>query len=143
MKLDELYQEIKKDFPIDERDLGNESLRTTQIWIKYIELYATENMRLEKMIAGRNTLISFKREYYSGNSPPEVYKEKPWNGKTPKSEGGLQALIQNDLDVIAYDEGLIVQKQKIEVLKSCHEEIKRRGFSIKSAIDMVKFMNGA
>lgn len=143
MQLTELYQEIKKDFPIDERDLGNESLRTTKIWIKYIELYATENMRLEKMIAGRNTLISTKREYYSGNAPAEVYKDKPWNGRVPKSEGGLQKLVDNDLDVIAYDEGLIVQQQKIEVLKSCHEEVKRRGYAIKSAIDMVKFMNGA
>jgi len=98
---------------------------------------------LEKMIAGRNTLASTKRDYYSGNAHPEIYKEKPWNGNTPKTEGGMQKLLESDLDLIAYDEGLIVQKQKVHILTECHKEIQRRGFAIKTALDHHKFMNGA
>lgn len=142
MLLSELYTEIANDFPIDNNDLGNESTKSTKLWIKYIKLWSDENLRLEKLQSGRNTLISIKREYYSGNASPEVYQAKPFNGRTPKSEGGLAKLIEADQDVIAYDESLIVQKQKVEVLVSCLDEVKRRGYAIKAAIDYTKFING-
>ena len=143
MKLDELYKSIAEDFPINKADLGSEALKSTTLWIKYIKLWSEEKLRLEKIQSGRNSLIALKREYYSGNASAEVYRDKPFNGKTPKSEGGLAKLVDNDLDVIAYDEGLIVQRNKVEVLEATLDECKRRGYSIRAAIDMVKFENGA
>lgn len=142
MLLTELYTEIANDFPINNTDLGNEATKSTTLWIKYIKLWSDENLRMEKLQSGRSTLIALKREYYSGNASPEIYKANPFNGKSPKTEGGLQKLIENDTDVIAYDESLIVQKQKVEVLVSCLDECKRRGYAIRAAIDYTKFING-
>ena len=142
MLIAELYTEIAKDFPIDQTDLGGEAIKTTSIWVKYIKLWSEETLRLEKLQSGRNTLLSVKREYYSGNAPPEVYKANPFNGKTPKSDKGIQILIDNDLDVIQYDEGLIVQKNKVDILEAALDETKKRGYSKANAITMARFMNG-
>ena|ERR1035437_5235818 len=142
MLIADLHIEIAKDFPIDQTDLGNESCKSTTLWVKYIKLWSDETLRLEKLQSGRNTLISVKREYYSGNAPAEVYKQNPFNGKTPKSDRGIQILVDNDLDVIAYDEGLIVQKNKVEVLEAALDETNKRGYNIANAITMVRFMNG-
>ena len=142
MKLDELHQEISKDFPINKTALADEALKTTSLWCKYIKYWSDEKLRLEKMESGLSTLFSIKREYYSGNASPEVYQQKPFNGRTPKSDRGIQILMEADLDVIAYQEGLIVQKNKVEVLEACLAECKSRGYAIANAISMVKFENG-
>ena len=142
MLLTDLYTEIAKDFPIDKSDLGNEATRSTMLWVKYIKYWSEEKLRWEKLQSGRNTLLSMKREYYSGNAPAEVYKEKPFNGKTPKSDRGIQILVENDIDVIQYDEGIIIQKNKVEVLEAALDECKRRGYAIRAAIDHMKFING-
>src|ERR1035437_8773437 len=142
MKLDELHIKIAKDFPIDNSDLGNEATKTTSLWVTYIKLWSDETLRLEKLQSGRNTLISTKREYYSGNASAAVYQANPFNGKTPKSDRGIQILIENDLDVIQYDEGLNVQKNKVQVLEAALDEWNRRGYGIKTAADVMRFMNG-
>lgn len=143
MKLKELLEKIAKDFPINPTDLQGESLRTSKLWINYITIWSEEKLRLEKMHFALKKLLSEKRNYYSGNALPEVYKSNPWNGKTPRTENGLQKLIEADKEVILYKEGQIVQKNKVEILEAALQECKQRGFSIKHAIDMLKFENGA
>lgn len=142
MKLEELYAQIKEDFPIDSGDLLGETTKTQQLWVKYIQLYSSEKLRLEKMYSSRATLISRLREYYSGNALPEVYKQKPYNGIIPKTENGLMKLVENDQELINYDDATLVQKQKVYVLEESVKECKQRGYSIANAISYTKFLNG-
>lgn len=142
MLLQELYTAIATDFPVDNTDLGNESARTSDLFIKYIRLYSDENLRLSKLANSRKNIVAEKRQYYSGNASPEVYKEKPFEQRI-KTENVLQKYIEEDADIIAYDENIIVQKQKVEILQECLKEIRSRGYAIKAAIEYLKFINGA
>ena len=142
MLLNDLFGEISVDFPIEKTDLGGEALKSATLFIKYIKLYSDEKLRLAKLENERRTLENVKREYYSGNAHPDVYKEKPFSIRI-KTEAVMEKYINNDVDVIKYDEQIIVQKQKVEVLINCLDEVKRRGYSIRNAIDVMKFENGA
>lgn len=143
MKLEELHEMIVADFyPIKQTDLAFESLRSNELFVKYIQLYSTENLRLSKMENDRKKLIAEKREYYSGNAKPEVYQKKPFDIKV-RTDGGIQKYIDADDEVVNYDDALIIQKQKVEVLTAALDQINKRGFAIRQAIDYTKFMNGA
>ena len=143
MKLADILVMISEDFQIDITDLGNEAVRSSELFQKYMPLYREEKRTLEKLESDRKLLISNKREYYSGNASAAVYQAKPWNGKTPATDIGFQRLFEVDKDIIAYDENLIVQRDKVAMLVDCMDEIKRRSYNIRNAIDWQKFINGA
>ena len=118
MKLDELFVEIAKDFPVDETDLKMEVLKTETLWAKYVKIYFLEKIMLEQRQAGRATLYSIKRLYHSGQAGAEVYKQNPPMGPFPKTDAGIDRIINIDQDVIAYDEGTIIQRAKVDALKA-------------------------
>lgn len=143
MKLEELHDLVVKDFySIKQTDLAHESLRSNDLFVKYIQLYSTENLRLSKMENDKKKLVAEKREYYSGNASPDVYKVKPFDVKV-RTDGGIQKYIDADLDIVTYDEAIIIQRQKVEVLTAVLDQINKRGFSIRQAIDYIKFMGGS
>lgn len=142
MKLEELYDEICKDFVIDETDLIGESVKSPKLFCKYIKLYSDNKMRLELLENKRKDLISKRREYYSGNASAEVYKAKPFNNII-KSEVVMQKYLDNDEEVVKYDENLIIQREKVKILESCMKEINNRNYQIKNIVDMTKFLGGA
>ena|SRR5665213_3030481 len=142
MKLEDIYTAIAVDFVINENDLGHESIKTEKLWIKYITLYSQEKLRLEQRQSGRATLCSVKREYYSGQAAPEVYYKNPPKGPHVKTDAGLERAIARDEDVIAYDETTIVQRIKVDLLKATVDECKQRSYSLKAAVDHMRFLNG-
>jgi len=141
MKLEEIYTQLSHDFPIT-GDLGQESLRTADLFVKYIKLYNDEKLRYEAMDGKRKILYNKLRDYYSGHADPSVYKEKPFDIKI-KTEQGLQRYIEADPDMQKFDEQVIIQKQKVFVLENCLNEVHRRGYSIRASIDHAKFQSGA
>jgi hypothetical protein len=141
MKLSELYEMIAEDFPVDKTNLGDESLKTAKMFSKYIRIWSEEKLILEKLKNNRKSLCTTKREYYSGAAPASVYKEKPFDLKL-KTDTIIQKYVDSDPDVTKYDEQIIIQMNKVEVLDNCLKEIKTRGYSIKNAIDMLKFEAG-
>lgn len=141
MKLTDLYQEVATDFPIDISDIANESAKTTDLFIKYMKYWSNESLQMELMETKRKKLINEKREYYSGNAPAEVYKEKPFDLRI-KTEQGLQKYIEADDDVIKYDEQVSLQRQKVLILEHCMDEIKRRNWALRVALDDIKFKSG-
>ena len=141
MTLDELYANIDKDFSIDETDIGNESLRSANLFQKYIRLYTDSKLQLELLLNKRKNLICEKREYYAGNAAPEVYKEKPFDLRI-KTEAVMEKYLDSDIDIVKYDEKIVLQQEKVNALRACLETIKNRNFQIKNYIDYQKFING-
>ena len=142
MKLSELYEMIAVDLPVDGTNLGGESLRNTDLFIKYVRLYADAKARVELMENQKKNLLAEKRDYYSGNAPAHVYQQKPFDLKV-KSEAALRQYLENDPDIVAHDNKMIVETQKVEVLQLTLDHIKSRNYSIRAAIDMTKFEAGA
>lgn len=140
-KLEEIYEMIGTDFQINDTEIVEETVRSSDLFIKYIQLWSNEKLRLQKLENNKKTLIIKKREYYSGAAPAEEYKKKPFDLKI-KTDGALQKYIDSDDEIIAFEEGIIVQRQKVEVLDACVKEIKNRGYQLKNIIEQRKFESG-
>lgn len=141
MTIDELYDNIAKDFTIDVTDLIKESVKGADLFVKYIKLFSEESLKFELMDNKKKELLIRKRDYYSGNGTPEEYKERPFSLKL-RSDTAINKYIDSDPEVIQYDQKMLIQKQKVSILKECVEETKRRGYAIKNIIDYTKFING-
>ena len=142
MKIEDLHTEIARDFKIDEQNLGSESIRVSaNLFVKYIRLLSETKKEVELMMNKRKLLIAKRREYYSGQASADVYKKEPFD-TIIKSETIMQKYLDNDKYIVAFDAQIIESNQKLELLEACVAEIKTLGFSIKSAIDWQKFING-
>lgn len=141
MTLDELYTEIAKDFEIDVTDLTREAAKGSSLFVKYIRLFSDESIKAELMENKRKELIIKKRDYYSGNAPAEEYKLKPFSLKL-RTDTAINKYIESDPDVIVYDQKVLIQRQRVSILKECMDTIKRRSFDIKNILDHLKFING-
>ncbi len=143
MTLDELYKAIAEDFVIIQEDLGGEAIRTSKLWQKYTTLLSQEDTKLKMLELKKRKLIRAKAKAYSGGESPEFYKANPdIANKFYKTDAALFQAIDRDDDVITFDGQVLLQQQKVELLKNCLDECKRRGFNIKSGIEWHKFMNG-
>jgi hypothetical protein len=143
MDLEDLKNNITKDSQVDSTELGNEALKIPQIHGKYL-----------------NLLSDFKLLLTKNQNDYAIQKLRKWKiltGKASKEELEAWNEEQFDLDIlktdvekfIEGDEKLIKMKSKIAVLevkvKMVEEFLKalnNRNFTIKSAIDWQKMMNG-
>lgn len=140
--LDEIFLEITNDFKIDPTNLGGEALRTsTNLFPKYIREYSQAKLKVELLENQKKNLLASRRRYYSGDATPEEYQKNPFNLKI-KSEAIMRQYLENDPLIVKSDEKILIEQQKVEIYYGCLEEIKRRGYAIKSGIDMLKFENG-
>lgn len=141
MKLEDIHSEIRKDIPIDSTDLGKESIRGANLFIKWRKIYDDEKLRIRNLEKQRDVLAIEKRDYYSGNAPAEVYKEKPF-AKRIRAEGEMQKYISADPDIIKLDDQIYLQIQKIETIEAVLKELSQRTYQIKNAIEYLRFISG-
>jgi hypothetical protein len=145
MKLAEIQEEWKKDCKINELDLGNEAIRTTTLHAKYLTLLSNAKLQLRKSESDYNNLRRVKYRYYRGELSREELKSLDWDqyqGNKP---------LKNEMDeFLLCDEDLNQLQDKIEYFKTVTytlEQIIRslnsRSWDIKSAIEYMKFTNGA
>lgn len=144
MKLTEIQEEWRKDANIDRTELGEESLRIPQLHAKYYNFYSTERLRLKSLEGEYRKLYKAKYEYYNGTMCEEDLRSWEWEPfalKILKSD--ISVYLEGDNDLITAQSTIDVQKEKVEFLESAIKSLTNRGFQIKSAIDWVKFTQGA
>jgi len=140
-KLEEIYEMIATDFVINETQLVAETTRSSDLFIKYIRLWSNEKLKVQQLENRKNLLVRQKRAYYAGDGTPEEYKKKPFALKI-KTETEMQKYLAGDEDILAFEEGVIIQRQKVDILDACVKEIKGRGYQIKNIIEHKKFESG-
>lgn len=143
MKLEEYYAMIAEDFPINKANLGDEAIKTTKLFTKYIQFWSQEKLLLEKIKLSRNTLYATFITILDGKGSDELNKKYPAvsNAKA-KTNMVREKFIESQPEIEKLSEQLIIQEVKVEVLDAALKEIRNRGYSIKNAIDMVKFEAG-
>ena len=77
-----------------------------------------------------------------GNGTAEEYKKEPLNVKI-KSDSLLNKMLEDDPELIKYDESLIFEIGKLEVLQACVKELNSRGWSVRTAFQHEQFISGA
>jgi len=141
MDLEKIQNESQKDLCIDDALLDIESLKTPQLYNKYLKHYTKFNLLLKKAEAEYKILLRQKWEYYSGKSDPSIYKAKPFDLKILKQD--LPMYIESDEDIIKISQKIDYLKTVLDTLDKILKMISNRGFQIKNAIDWRKFLDGA
>ena len=105
MDLEQLQKEAQKDLKIDKEQLDIESLKTPELYGKYLQIYPRWNLLSKQVESEYKKLLRHKWEYYSGKADPKEYQEKPFD---------LKILKQDIPTYLEGDEDLITAKHKVD-----------------------------
>ena len=144
MKLEDIQLLWEKDCNIDRTELGEESLKISQLHSKYFKLYSSERLLLKKLDKDYKDMYRTKFEYYNGVLSHDELKENGWEPfslKVLKSD--LHIYLDSDRDITNFQLKIDMQKEKIDFLENIIKSLNTRGYQIKSAIDWEKFKVGA
>lgn len=143
MKIGDIEELWKEDSIVNDVLLDDESTKTHKLHHKYYIILNDERKALFKLEAELKVLKRDKWEYYTGILDEEILKERGWlpNGnKILKSSANMY--IDADKDIVNFEYLIGIQTQKIKFLESIIDQINRRSFFIKNAIEYRKFTNG-
>ena len=141
MDLEQLQKEAEKDLKIDKEQLDIESLKTPELYGKYLKIFTRWNLLSKQSEAEYKKLLRHKWEYYSGKSDPKVYQEKPFDLKVLKQD--IPTYLESDEDLIQAKHKVDYHNAMCDYAESICKMMNNRGFQIKNAIDWKRFMEGS
>lgn len=143
MKLEDIEALWVEDSVIDKKDLAAEAIKVPSLHAKYYRIYVHERLMLRKYEEDLNQLRLAKHEMYT-QGPTKEQADQGWElppiGKPLRTD--LKIYMDGDKDLVKAKLKYGLQQEKVDFLKSVIDNISRRGFYIKSAVDYVKFCNG-
>ena len=131
------------DLKMDETELEIESMKTPQIHNKYLIIFTDEKLIFGKMKSDMYRLKKDKWLYYTGKMSQEELDEYGWGTfdlNILKSD--IDKFLDADEDIIKLSNRILLQKEKVDYLENIIKIINNRQWSIRSAIDWLKFTSG-
>ena len=141
MTFDELQQLAEKDLKINDTELDLESLKTPQIYNKYLKHYTKYKLLLTRAESDYSTLKREKWEYYTGKADPKVYEEKPFDLKILKTD--LDKYLDADIDLQKAIQKVKYLDTTVDFLERTLRQVSNRTYTIKNAIEWRRFTSGA
>lgn len=142
MKLEELIEEWEKDCKIDNTALDIESTdKTPQLHHKYLTLLAKENIKYKLLNVKKRNLETQLRDYYSGKIDGKDIGREPW--ELHETQTAIDKRISSDKEYNKIEVAIIESEEKAKYLKGIVDNINGRSFTIKNAIDWIKWTNGS
>ena len=143
MKLEEIYEQWKKDAEIDITELGNEAIKIAKLHHKYYQILSSERLLLKSQEAEMKRLKLDKYEFFT-QGPNEETEEKGWElpAKGLILKADIPMYMDADNDIIRLSLKIGLQQEKIELLESIIRTLMNRGYNVKAAIDFQKFISG-
>ena len=141
MTLEELQQQVDKDFKLDDTELDAESIKIPLLHNKYLQHFNKFSLLLKKAEYEHKTMTRDKWEYYTGKADPSVYQERPFNLKVLRQD--VDKYIKSDSDVNKLEQKVTYIETTVDYLEKTLKIISNRTFTIKNAIDWRKFTSGA
>ena len=143
MNLEELKNSITKDSQIDSTELGIESLKIPQIHSKYLNMLTDLKLLLTKYQNEFAILRLRKWKIYTGKASEEelsYWKEDPFDLDILKTD--VDKFMDADPKLIELKSKITVNEIKVKMVEEFLKALNNRNFTIKSAIDWQKMMNG-
>lgn len=143
MILDDILNEWTKDCIVDRTELAEESLKTISLHSKYMRIYKEEKLKLIKLKQEHSKLRLAKHEFYSMGPSKETEKlgwEMPARGMVIKTE--VDMYLQADQDIINDNLRIAMAQEKVDLLFDILKEVNNRRWSIRAAIDFMKWVGG-
>lgn len=143
MNLEELKNSITKDSQIDSTELGIESLKIPQIHSKYLNQLTDLKLLLTKYQSDFAILRLRKWKIFTGKASEEEleeWKEDPFELDILKTD--VDKFMEADPKLIELKSKISVTEIKIKTVEEFLKALNNRNFTIKSAIEWQKMMNG-
>lgn len=143
MNLENLKELITKDSQIDSTELGIESLKIPQIHGKYLNILTDLKLLLAKQ---QNDFAIHKLrrwKIYTGKASQEeleAWNEEPFDLDILKTD--VDKFMDADPKLIELKSKIAVNEVKVKMVEEFIKALNNRNFTIKSAIDWQKMMNG-
>jgi hypothetical protein len=141
MNLEEIEKMWERDSVIDPDNLHNESLKISQLHSKYYTIYNTITLLREKARESFNRVKLERYNYYTGKAPIEVYEEEPFPYKV-RDKDALQRHMDADEKLSKLDLKIRYYDVMLKFLEEVIRMISNRNYSIKNAIDFMRFTAG-
>ena len=135
MDLEQLQKEAQKDLKIDKEQLDIESLKTPELYGKYLQIYTRWNLLSKQVESDYKKLLRDKWEYYSGKS------EVPFELKVLKQD--IPMYLEGDEDLIKAKHKVDYHNAMCDIAENVMKTLNNRGFQIKNAIDWKRFLEGS
>jgi hypothetical protein len=143
MDLEELKQNITKDSQVDSTELGSEALKIPQIHGKYLNLLSDFKLLLTKYHNDYAILRLRKWKIITGKASKEElteWGEEEFDLDLLKTD--VEKFLEGDTKLINLKSKIALAEIKVKMVEEFLKALNNRNFTIKSAIDWQKMMNG-
>lgn len=121
-------------------DLHQESLKTNNFMVHWLNVYVVENNNLRKLKRHGHKLYLKLKKYYTGRGTTEDYNKKPLNDKLLRTE--VDIWINSDDEWQEFQTLLDVQENIVLTAEKMMDVLKTRAFLIKDALRYLEFIGG-
>jgi hypothetical protein len=143
MNLDEIKKEADKDLSIDKTNLDYEATVIPQQHNKYLCILFDEKLILSKYETDLSKLKRDKWLYYSGKMSEERLAELNWEAfELSLIRQDLDKFIESDNDICQLNLKIEYQKEKVNYIEGIVKAISNKMWSVRAAIDWIKFTQG-
>lgn len=143
MNIEQIKAQAELDTAIDVNHLEEESIKIPQIHNKYLVILMDEKLILESLESKLKVLRRDKWLYYSGKMSDDELKQKGWQPfDLSVLKQDLDRFIDSDSDIINLSHKVYLQREKVNYVESVVKIVAGKMWSIKSAIDWIKFTQG-
>ncbi len=140
MKIEEIRDLMQEDSKIDDTALDSESIKIPYLYSKWYGIFIDEVRVLKGIEQEYYRLVKEKTEYYLGKADDKVYEEKPLDHKILKQD--LDVYLKADDELMKMEARRSIQQIKVDMIENFIKSINQRSFSIRNAIEFMKFKNG-
>lgn len=144
MDIEKILEEWQTDCKMDRTHLDREAVSIPQLHHKYFKLLISERLLMRKLEADMKQLKLDKHEFYTQGHSKDT-QDKGWilpsKGLILKAD--LPMYMEADREIVSLNLRIGYQLEKIDLLESIIKMVMNRNFQIKSAIDWIKFEQGA
>ena len=147
MDLNNILVMWKKDAVIDDICLDEETIKSSKLHAKYLELFSMAKLMLKKKEMEHGSTKKDKWLYYNGKMSKDdmdnrAWKYDPFDGMSKPMKSDMDMYYSTDEDLVRIKAQTDYQKAIIETLEEIMGNIRWRHTHIKNILDFKKFTSG-
>jgi hypothetical protein len=147
MNLDKILEMWKEDVVIDDVCLDEETIKSSKLHAKYLELFSMAKLQLKRKEIEHESIKKDKWLYYNGKMTQQDmdkrnWKYDPFDGMTKPLKSDMDMYYSTDEDLTRIKAQIDYQKAIIETLEEIMGNIRWRHTHVKNILDFKKFTSG-
>jgi|TARA_B110001450_G_scaffold36454_1_gene32232 hypothetical protein len=147
INLEQILEMWKKDAVIDDVCLDDETIKSSKLHAKYLELFSMAKLMLKKKEMEQESMKKDKWLYYNGKMSQQdmdnrKWKYDPFDGMTKPLKSDMDMYYCTDEDMVRIRAQIDYQKTIIDTLEEIMGNIRWRHTHVKNILDFKKFTSG-